>query len=99
MLFRSLIAAVCPGMVDTATSRPWFSDYSHAQSPYDAARPVLDLILTEPVEPYLYGELVRFGQALDWHGGTPPVEQDRISEERRVRKGWDRSCRNWRGSH
>ncbi|MGW7720665.1 SDR family NAD(P)-dependent oxidoreductase [Streptomyces chartreusis] len=74
----TLIAAVCPGMVDTATSRPWFSDYSHAQSPSDAARPVLDLILTEPVEPSLYGELVRFGKALDWHGGTPPVEQDRL---------------------
>ncbi|MFJ1870882.1 SDR family NAD(P)-dependent oxidoreductase [Streptomyces sp. KS_5] len=74
----TLIAAVCPGMVDTATSRPWFSDYSHAQSPSDAARPVLDLILTEPVDPSLYGELVRFGKALDWHGGTPPVEQDRL---------------------
>ncbi|SEB72037.1 SDR family NAD(P)-dependent oxidoreductase [Streptomyces sp. PAN_FS17] len=74
----TLIAAVCPGMVDTATSRPWFSDYSHAQSPSDAARPVLDLILTEPVAPSLYGELVRFGKALDWHGGTPPVEQDRL---------------------
>lgn len=74
----TLIAAVCPGMVDTATSRPWFSDYSHAQSPSDAARPVLDLILTEPVDPALYGELVRFGKALDWHDGTPPVEQDRL---------------------
>ncbi|MGW6890141.1 SDR family NAD(P)-dependent oxidoreductase [Streptomyces chartreusis] len=74
----TLIAAVCPGMVDTATSRPWFSDYSHAQSPSDAARPVLDLILTEPVDPSLYGELVRFGKALDWHGGTPPVDQDRL---------------------
>ncbi|MFD5858036.1 SDR family NAD(P)-dependent oxidoreductase [Streptomyces chartreusis] len=74
----TLIAAVCPGMVDTATSRPWFSDYSHAQSPSDAARAVLDLILTEPVDPSLYGELVRFGKALDWHDGTPPVEQDRL---------------------
>ncbi|WP_432192480.1 SDR family NAD(P)-dependent oxidoreductase [Streptomyces sp. bgisy027] len=74
----TLIAAVCPGMVDTATSRPWFSDYSHAQSPSDAARPVLDLILSEPVDPSLYGELVRFGKALNWHDGTPPVEQDRL---------------------
>ncbi|WP_435214520.1 SDR family NAD(P)-dependent oxidoreductase [Streptomyces sp. bgisy034] len=74
----TLIAAVCPGMVDTATSRPWFSHYSHAQSPSDAARPVLDLILSEPVDPSLYGELVRFGKALNWHDGTPPVEQDRL---------------------
>jgi len=74
----TLIAAVCPGMVDTATSRPWFSDYSHARSPSDAARPVLDLIFAAPVDPSLYGELVRFGKALDWYDGTPPVEQDRL---------------------
>lgn len=28
----TLIASVCPGMVDTDTSRPWFSDFSQAQS-------------------------------------------------------------------
>ncbi|MCX5561356.1 SDR family NAD(P)-dependent oxidoreductase [Streptomyces sp. NBC_00038] len=74
----TLIAAVCPGMVDTATSRPWFSDYSHAQSPARAAGAVLDLIFAEHVDPALYGELVRFGKALPWHDGTPPVEQDRM---------------------
>ncbi|MFE5595353.1 SDR family NAD(P)-dependent oxidoreductase [Streptomyces sp. NPDC056549] len=74
----TLIASVCPGMVDTATSRPWFSDYSHAQSPAEAARAVLDLVSAERVDPALYGELVRFGAALDWHSGKPPVEQDRI---------------------
>jgi NAD(P)-dependent dehydrogenase (short-subunit alcohol dehydrogenase family) len=73
-----LIASVCPGMVDTATSRPWFSDYSHAQSPTDAARAVLDLIFAEPVDPALYGELIRFGKPLPWHDGTPPIEQDRL---------------------
>jgi len=74
----TLVASVCPGMVDTATSRPWFSDYSHAQSPSQAAVAVLDLIFAEHVDPALYGELVRFGRALPWHDGTPPVEQDRI---------------------
>jgi NAD(P)-dependent dehydrogenase (short-subunit alcohol dehydrogenase family) len=74
----TLIASVCPGMVDTATSRPWFSDYSRAQSPSEAARAVLDVVFAEPVDPALYGELIRFGKALDWHGGTPPVEQDRM---------------------
>ncbi|GAB2691733.1 SDR family NAD(P)-dependent oxidoreductase [Kitasatospora kifunensis] len=72
----TLIAAVCPGMVDTATSRPWFDDYSQAQSPAEAARAVLDLVLTEGVDPALYGELVRFGKVLPWHDGTPPTEQD-----------------------
>jgi NAD(P)-dependent dehydrogenase (short-subunit alcohol dehydrogenase family) len=74
----TLIAAVCPGMIDTATSRPWFSDYSQAQSPARAAQAVLDLVFAEGVDPALYGELVRFGQVLPWHGGTPPVEQDRL---------------------
>ncbi|MET8446848.1 SDR family NAD(P)-dependent oxidoreductase [Streptomyces sp. NPDC005209] len=72
----TLIASVCPGMVDTATSRPWFSDFSGAQSPAEAARAVLDLISAEHVDPALYGELVRFGEALPWHDGTPLTEQD-----------------------
>ncbi|MEU6142794.1 SDR family NAD(P)-dependent oxidoreductase [Streptomyces sp. NPDC047081] len=74
----TLIASVCPGMVDTATSRPWFSDYGHAQSPDRAAGPVLDLVLADHVDPALYGELVRFGKPLPWHDGTPLVEQDRL---------------------
>lgn len=78
VLGGTLIASVCPGMVDTATSRPWFSDYSHAQSPARAARAVLDLVFAEHVEPALYGELVRFGKALPWHDGAPLVEQDRL---------------------
>lgn len=74
----TLVAAVCPGMVDTATSRPWFSDYSQAQTPAEAASAVLDVVLAEHVDPSLYGELIRFGKPLDWHGGVPPVEQDRL---------------------
>ncbi len=72
----TLVASVCPGMVDTATSRPWFSDFSEARSPAEAAGAVLDLVFSEHVDPTLYGELVRFGKALDWHGGTPLLEQD-----------------------
>ncbi|MEV7076415.1 SDR family NAD(P)-dependent oxidoreductase [Streptomyces sp. NPDC091972] len=74
----TLVASVCPGMVDTATSRPWFSDYSHAQSPARAAGAVLDLIFAEGADPALYGQLIRFGKALNWYDGTPPVEQDRL---------------------
>ncbi|GLX50748.1 carbonyl reductase [Streptomyces hygroscopicus subsp. hygroscopicus] len=74
----TLIAAVCPGMVDTATSRPWFSDFSQARSPADAASAVLDVVLATPVDPALYGGLIRFGKALDWYGGTPLAEQDRL---------------------
>ncbi|MFE2416512.1 SDR family NAD(P)-dependent oxidoreductase [Streptomyces hokutonensis] len=72
----TLIASVCPGMVDTATSRPWFDDFSQAKSPAEAASAVLDLVFAEHVDPALYGELVRFGAALDWHSGKPLAEQD-----------------------
>ncbi|MFI2645377.1 SDR family NAD(P)-dependent oxidoreductase [Streptomyces sp. NPDC018610] len=74
----TLIAAVCPGMVDTRASRPWFSDYSQAQTPARAAEAVLDLVFAEGADPALYGELVRFGKALPWHGGEPSTEQDAL---------------------
>lgn len=61
-----LIASVCPGLVDTATSRPWFDDFSQAKTPQQAARDLLDFILATPVDPELYGELVRDGKVLGW---------------------------------
>jgi carbonyl reductase 1 len=39
---------------------------------------VLDLVLSERIDPALYGELVRFGSVLPWHDGTPPQEPDRL---------------------
>lgn len=60
-----LIAAVCPGMIDTAASRPWF-DMSHAKTPAEAAVSLLDLALDPEVNPAFYGELVRFGRVLPW---------------------------------
>src|SRR6202040_1975078 len=72
----TLIAAVCPGMVDTRASRPWFRDYSQAQPPEQAARAVLDLVLASRVDPAAYGELVRFGRVVPWPSGTPSHEQD-----------------------
>lgn len=74
----TLVASVCPGMVDTRASRPWFSDYSQAQTPTEAARPVLDLVLSDDADPKLYGELVRFGERVPWYSGTPPTEQDKL---------------------
>lgn len=61
------LAAVCPGMIDTGASRPWF-DMAGAQTPAQAAGPLLDLALGPAPEPDLYGELVRFGQRLPWLG-------------------------------
>ncbi|HEX6346038.1 SDR family NAD(P)-dependent oxidoreductase [Umezawaea sp.] len=66
----TLLAAVCPGLVDTPTSRPWFDDFSHALTPTEAARRVLDFVLATPVNPAHHGELVRFGHVLPWHGAA-----------------------------
>ena len=74
----TLLAAVCPGLVDTRASRPWFDDFSHAQAPEQAARAVLDLILAGRLNPATYGQLVQFGQVLPWPGGTPLTSQDQL---------------------
>ncbi|GAA1205750.1 SDR family NAD(P)-dependent oxidoreductase [Pseudonocardia alaniniphila] len=73
-----LVAAVCPGLVDTPTSRPWFDDFSRALTPAQAAQAVLDLVLADHVDPTRYGELVRFGRVLPWHSGTPARDQDEL---------------------
>jgi NAD(P)-dependent dehydrogenase (short-subunit alcohol dehydrogenase family) len=59
-----LLAAVCPGMLNTPTSALWW-DVSTAASPADGARALLDLAL-EPVKPEHYGNLVRFGRVVPW---------------------------------
>jgi carbonyl reductase 1 len=64
-LHGTLIAAVCPGMIDTAASRPWF-DMSGAQTPTEAARALLELALEQSTNKDFYGELVRFGAVVPW---------------------------------
>lgn len=59
-----LLAAVCPGMMNTPTSALWWN-VGDAPSPARAAVAVLDLA-TEPVRPEHYGELVRDGKVLPW---------------------------------
>jgi len=54
-----LLNAVCPGLVDTDASRPWFSDMSTAQSPDDAAVDVVWLATLPAGTREPYGELVR----------------------------------------
>jgi len=66
----TLVAAVCPGLVDTAASRLWF-DVSREQTPTQAATAILDLVLAAPVDPATYSELIQFGEVLPWHAGTP----------------------------
>jgi carbonyl reductase 1 len=74
----TLVAAVCPGMVDTRASRPWFTDFSQAQPPDQAAQAVLDLVLGD-FDPETYGELVRFGRVRPWHAGNPSLHEKLIN--------------------
>jgi NAD(P)-dependent dehydrogenase (short-subunit alcohol dehydrogenase family) len=60
-----LIAATCPGLIDTGASRPWL-DMTRAQTPAQAAESLLDLALGPYPGPGCYGELVRFGKVLPW---------------------------------
>jgi NAD(P)-dependent dehydrogenase (short-subunit alcohol dehydrogenase family) len=57
-----LIAAVCPGMINTPTSALWW-DVSTAPTPAQAATALLDLALN-PVKPEHRGELVRHGEVV-----------------------------------
>jgi len=62
-----LLAAVCPGMMNTPTSGMWW-DVSDAPSPAQAAAALLDLAF-DPVNADHYGQLVRNGNVLPWAPG------------------------------
>lgn len=53
------VNAVCPGLVDTDASRPWFGDMSGAQSPDEAARDVIWLATLPADAPLPHGDLVQ----------------------------------------
>jgi len=60
-----LLASVSPGMIDTGASRPWF-DMSTAQTPAEAAVPLVDLVLRSSLDQSMYGELVAPGRVFPW---------------------------------
>jgi NAD(P)-dependent dehydrogenase (short-subunit alcohol dehydrogenase family) len=59
-----LLAAVCPGMMNTPTSAEWW-DVSDAPTPAQAAVALLELVF-QPVKPAHYGELIRNEEILPW---------------------------------
>lgn len=61
-----LIAAVCPGLVDTDASRPWFDDMSKAQTPDQAALPIVRIATGEADRTQCYGQLCRLGTFVPW---------------------------------
>jgi NAD(P)-dependent dehydrogenase (short-subunit alcohol dehydrogenase family) len=60
------INAVCPGLVDTDASRPWFDDMSKAQSPAQAAVDVIWLAALAPRSEIPYRELVQHRKVIAW---------------------------------
>jgi carbonyl reductase 1 len=70
-----LIAALCPGLIDTDASRPWFADMSQAQTTAEAAAWPVELVLGERFDPAFYGELVQFGAVIPWKTGLPVAHQ------------------------
>jgi carbonyl reductase 1 len=66
-----LVAALCPGLIDTDASRPWFADMSQAQTPAEAAAWPVELALGESFDAAFYGELVQFGAVIPWKTGLP----------------------------
>jgi NAD(P)-dependent dehydrogenase (short-subunit alcohol dehydrogenase family) len=66
-----LILALCPGLIDTDASRPWFDDMSTAQTPARAASWPVQLALAPTFDPAFYGGLVQLGKILPWESGIP----------------------------
>src|SRR4029077_1505371 len=66
-----LVMALCPGLIDTDASRPWFADMSAAQTPQEAAAWPVELALSDSFDPAFYGELVQFGRVIPWETGIP----------------------------
>jgi NAD(P)-dependent dehydrogenase (short-subunit alcohol dehydrogenase family) len=68
----TLVAALCPGLIDTAASRPWFQDMSAAQTPAEAAAWPVELALSSTADvATFHGELVQFGKVIPWQAGVP----------------------------
>mmetsp|Transcript_13146 Transcript_13146/g.28537 ORF Transcript_13146/g.28537 Transcript_13146/m.28537 type:complete len:122 (+) Transcript_13146:800-1165(+) len=59
---KSFVAAVCPGLVQTEASRPFFDPeaFAKAPTPNQAAEPIVDLALREDhsTTGELYGQLI-----------------------------------------
>ena len=81
---NKLIMALCPGLIDTDASRPWFADMSNAQTPAQAAAWPLELVLASTFKSSYYGELVQFGNVLPWQTGIPVAHTAAGADDRRV---------------
>jgi NAD(P)-dependent dehydrogenase (short-subunit alcohol dehydrogenase family) len=82
---NELLMALCPGLIDTDASRPWFEDMSRARTPAQAASRPLELALAPTFDPAFYGELVSSARsscgnpASRWRTWQPPEPRVRGS--------------------
>ncbi|WP_217369113.1 SDR family NAD(P)-dependent oxidoreductase [Nonomuraea antri] len=71
-----LINAVCPGLVDTEASRPWFTDWTGVLTPDEAAVDVLWLATLPAGTQGPYGELVQRRKVLPFRPEHGPDAKD-----------------------
>jgi len=60
------VNAVCPGLMDTGASRPWFSDMSSAQTPDQAAEDVAWLATLPYHDPTPMAGLIQHRRVIPW---------------------------------
>jgi carbonyl reductase 1 len=60
------VLAVCPGLMDTEASRPWFKDMSQAKQPDDAAVDLLWIVSQEEWSEERYGILLQYRKVIPW---------------------------------
>jgi carbonyl reductase 1 len=61
-----MISAVCPGLMDTEASRPWFKDMSKAKLPDDAADDLIWLVSQREWDQERFGALVQYRKVIPW---------------------------------
>lgn len=57
--------SICPGLLDTAASRPWFKNMDHAIQPEEATDPIW-WVIEQDWNEKMYGELYRNKKELPW---------------------------------
>src|SRR5215216_412745 len=62
----TLVAAICPGLIDTDASRPWFQDMRGAQTAAEAAVAPLSVALGPIAVQSFYGQLIQAGRVIPW---------------------------------
>jgi NAD(P)-dependent dehydrogenase (short-subunit alcohol dehydrogenase family) len=66
-----MINAVCPGLLDTEASRPWFTNMEHAKQPDEAVDDLLWLANQQEWNEAAYGTMFQYRQEIPWNSQEP----------------------------